>query len=55
MAREESAETRFSRQVPLLGEDGMRSIATSTVLIHGLGGIGVEIGKNVFSCYLSFL
>ena len=37
-------EIRFSRQAPLLGEDGMKCISSSTVLIHGLGGVGVEIG-----------
>jgi molybdopterin/thiamine biosynthesis adenylyltransferase len=41
---QEHREVRFSRQAPLLGEEGMKSIANSSVLIHGLGGVGVEIG-----------
>eukprot|EP00026_Physarum_polycephalum_P001819 Phypoly_transcript_01822.p1 GENE.Phypoly_transcript_01822~~Phypoly_transcript_01822.p1 ORF type:complete len:1003 (+),score=201.81 Phypoly_transcript_01822:109-3117(+) len=43
----EERETRFSRQAPLLGEEGMKSMSLSTVLIHGLNGVGVEIAKNI--------
>jgi tRNA A37 threonylcarbamoyladenosine dehydratase len=49
----EERETRFSRQAPLLGEEGMRSMTFSTVLIHGLNGVGVEIGISFL--FFSFL
>jgi molybdopterin/thiamine biosynthesis adenylyltransferase len=39
-------EVRFSRQFPLLGEDGMKGLQASTVLLHGLNGVGVEIGMR---------
>eukprot|EP01114_Cavostelium_apophysatum_P007108 TRINITY_DN1882_c0_g1_i1.p1 TRINITY_DN1882_c0_g1~~TRINITY_DN1882_c0_g1_i1.p1 ORF type:complete len:1017 (+),score=344.72 TRINITY_DN1882_c0_g1_i1:189-3239(+) len=37
----------YSRQKIMLGERAMKSMAQSTVLISGLGGLGVEIAKNV--------
>ncbi|XP_066591841.1 ubiquitin-like modifier-activating enzyme 1 [Prorops nasuta] len=37
----------YSRQLYVLGHDAMRRMATSDVLISGLGGLGVEISKNV--------
>lgn len=37
----------YSRQLYVLGHDAMRRMATSDVLISGLGGLGVEIAKNV--------
>jgi len=37
----------YSRQLYVLGHDAMRKMATSDVLISGLGGLGVEIAKNV--------
>jgi ubiquitin-activating enzyme E1 len=37
----------YSRQLYVLGHDAMRLMATSSVLISGLGGLGVEIAKNV--------
>lgn len=37
----------YSRQLYVLGHDAMRRMAASTVLISGLGGLGVEIAKNV--------
>jgi ubiquitin-activating enzyme E1 len=37
----------YSRQLYVLGHDAMRRMATSSVLISGLGGLGVEIAKNV--------
>ncbi|KAG0727138.1 Ubiquitin-like modifier-activating enzyme 1 [Chionoecetes opilio] len=40
-------ESLYSRQLYVLGHDAMRRMATSSVLISGLGGLGVEIAKNV--------
>jgi ubiquitin-activating enzyme E1 len=37
----------YSRQLYVLGHDAMRRMAKSNVLISGLGGLGVEIAKNV--------
>ncbi|KAL4149161.1 hypothetical protein QTP88_003164 [Uroleucon formosanum] len=44
---EEIDEGLYSRQLYVLGHDAMRKMATSDVLISGLGGLGVEIAKNV--------
>ena len=40
-------EDLYSRQLYVLGHEAMRRMATSNVLISGLGGLGVEIAKNV--------
>ena len=37
----------YSRQLYVLGEEAMRRMAKSNVLISGMGGLGVEIAKNV--------
>jgi len=37
----------YSRQLYVLGTDAMKKMAKSNVLISGLGGLGVEIAKNV--------
>lgn len=37
----------YSRQLYVLGHEAMRRMASSNVLISGLGGLGVEISKNV--------
>lgn len=37
----------YSRQLYVLGHDAMRRMASSDVLISGLGGLGVEVAKNV--------
>lgn len=37
----------YSRQLYVLGHEAMRRMATSDVLISGLGGLGVEVAKNV--------
>lgn len=47
MAEQEIDEGLYSRQLYVLGHDAMRRMATSDVLISGLGGLGVEIAKNV--------
>ncbi|KDR20513.1 Ubiquitin-like modifier-activating enzyme 1 [Zootermopsis nevadensis] len=40
-------ESLYSRQIYVLGYEAMRRMATSDVLISGLGGLGVEVAKNV--------
>lgn len=40
-------EALYSRQLYVLGHDAMRRMANSDVLISGLGGLGVEIAKNI--------
>lgn len=37
----------YSRQLYVLGKEAMKQMAQSNVLIVGLGGLGVEIAKNV--------
>ncbi len=37
----------YSRQIYVLGKEAMARMAGSNVLISGLGGLGVEIAKNV--------
>ncbi|KAF5396694.1 Ubiquitin like modifier activating enzyme 1 [Paragonimus heterotremus] len=37
----------YSRQLYVLGTEGMRRMATSDLLISGLGGLGLEIAKNI--------
>lgn len=40
-------ESLYSRQLYVLGHDAMRKMQNSDILISGLGGLGVEIAKNV--------
>ncbi|KAH8405459.1 hypothetical protein KR215_000197 [Drosophila sulfurigaster] len=40
-------ESLYSRQLYVLGHDAMRRMANSDILISGLGGLGLEIAKNV--------
>uniref|UniRef100_A0A336MWA3 E1 ubiquitin-activating enzyme n=1 Tax=Culicoides sonorensis TaxID=179676 RepID=A0A336MWA3_CULSO len=44
---QEIDESLYSRQLYVLGHDAMRRMAASDVLISGLGGLGLEIAKNV--------
>lgn len=37
----------YSRQLYVLGHDAMRRMASSDILISGVGGLGVEIAKNI--------
>lgn len=37
----------YSRQLYVLGHDAMRRMALANVLISGMGGLGIEIAKNV--------
>ena len=40
-------EDLYSRQLYVLGVDAMKKISSSSVLISGMGGVGVEIAKNI--------
>ncbi|CAG7836363.1 unnamed protein product [Allacma fusca] len=40
-------ESLYSRQIYVLGKDAMTRMANSKVLICGIGGLGVEVAKNV--------
>jgi len=40
-------ESLYSRQLYVLGHDAMRKMAASTILICGMGGLGVEVAKDV--------
>jgi len=40
-------ESLYSRQLYVLGHEAMQRMATSDVLISGMGGLGVEIAKNI--------
>jgi ubiquitin-activating enzyme E1 len=46
-SNEDIDEGLYSRQLYVLGHDAMRRMVTSDVLISGLGGLGVEVAKNV--------
>ncbi|XP_041365685.1 ubiquitin-like modifier-activating enzyme 6 isoform X1 [Gigantopelta aegis] len=37
----------YSRQRYVLGDSAMKRMATSNVLVYGLGGLGIEIAKNI--------
>lgn len=37
----------YSRQRYAIGDEAMKKMAKTRILISGLGGIGVEIAKNV--------
>ena len=40
-------ESLYSRQLYVLGHDAMRRMQNADVLLSGLGGLGVEIAKNI--------
>ena len=40
-------ESLYSRQLYVLGHEAMQRMATSEVLVSGLGGLGVEVAKNI--------
>ena len=40
-------ESLYSRQLYVLGHDAMRRMANSDILLSGLGGLGLEVAKNV--------
>jgi len=44
---DEIDEGLYSRQLYVLGEEAMKRMAMSNVLISGMGGLGIEIAKNV--------
>ena len=35
----------FSRQRYVLGDHAMKKMASSSVLVYGMGGVGIEIGR----------
>lgn len=39
----------FSRQRYVLGDGAMQRMAKSSVLLYGVGGLGIEIGR-LFEC-----
>ena len=42
-------ESLYSRQLYVLGHEAMQRMGSSHVLIAGMRGLGVEIGKNTMS------
>lgn len=42
------------RQIGIYGADGARRLRESDVLISGMHGLGVEIGKLLFVCCYRF-
>lgn len=40
-------ESLYSRQLYVLGHEAMHRMQSSNVLISGMGGLGVEIAKNI--------
>lgn len=40
-------ESLYSRQLYVFGQDAMKKMAKSSILISGMGGLGVEIAKNI--------
>lgn len=46
-SNEDIDEGLYSRQLYVLGHDAMRKMQASDILISGLGGVGVEIAKNI--------
>lgn len=47
LQNEDIDESLYSRQLYVLGVDAMRKMQNSDILISGLGGVGVEIAKNI--------
>lgn len=43
-------ETRYDRTVPILGEDGIKKIKNSHVLLVGIGGVGAAAGEALVRC-----
>ena len=37
----------YSRQRYVLGDSAMKRMANASVLIYGMGGLGIEIAKNI--------
>lgn len=47
MADMEIDDSLYSRQRYVLGDHAMKKMASSSVLVYGMGGIGIEIAKNI--------
>jgi hypothetical protein len=47
----------YSRQLYVLGHEAMKRMSSSNILLVGLRGLGVEIGKllQIENCYLCYL
>lgn len=45
--KHEIDESLYSRQLYVLGHDAMKRMLSSSVLLLGMGGLGVEIAKNL--------
>lgn len=41
-------EALYNRPLYVLGHEAMKKMASSDILLIGLGGLGVEIGKSFF-------
>lgn len=37
----------YSRQRYVLGDHAMKKMASSSVLVYGMGGVGIEIGRFI--------
>ena len=44
---EEIDQNLYSRQIYVMGMDAMKKMNASSVIVSGLGGVGVEIAKNI--------
>jgi len=40
-------ESLYSRQLYVLGHEAMRRMQASNILIAGMGGLGIEVAKNI--------
>ncbi|KAL5005528.1 hypothetical protein ScPMuIL_018984 [Solemya velum] len=48
MANEvEIDDSLYSRQLYVLGDSAMKQMAQSSILLYGMGGLGIEIAKNI--------
>ncbi len=47
MKNGEVDESLYSRQIYVMGSEGMKKLADTNVLISGLNGLGLEIAKNI--------
>ncbi|CAH8853583.1 unnamed protein product [Trichobilharzia szidati] len=45
--RDEIDDSLYSRQRCVLGDNAMQKMSKSRVFLHGLGGVGIEIAKNL--------
>ena len=43
-------EDLHSRQIAVYGREAMTTLATANILVSGVNGLGVEIGKRLLVC-----